>query len=239
MKPSRWRITETFTTRLLGSAPADKDVYRNYIADKKIETEEKRRRFANDRGMDEPVAVGTVEQEVDSIREESGGTTFHNNLGQNEENGDPGQGLHLLDYQIKGFFKEAAEVLQGEHGVKQPRSKLDNFLFVYPRCIYIRDGDRILTEPDGKLERPLLGRTMQGPRVSLACSEMINPGRTISYEVELLPYVKSGSGKEARSIDVDRFIEMLLEYGARKGRGQWRNGGNGRFRFEMKPTFPG
>ena len=80
------------------------------------------------------------------------------------------EGIFLYDYHIKGFLKEAGNVLKESVKVKALRSKLDNFVFVFPRKIRLQDF------PDGVLERPLRGMTAQGPRVSLAKSDMVNAG---------------------------------------------------------------
>ena len=230
MKPYRYRITETFLTRLLGTAPASKEVYESFIA-KKREKEAGRRRKASVRlGVETAPVTGTAVEEVETIDEEAGITVFHRDLGEKTEAGEDGQGLFFLDYQVAGYWKETAEILQQEHGIKQPRSKFDNFVYVMPRRVYITDADgKVLTKADGRLERPLRAMTMQGPRVSLACSEVVNPGRTITYELYVLPYLKKGSGRDAKAVDVDGLIEMLCDHGRLKGRGQWRNGGNGRF----------
>lgn len=235
---AKFTITETFTTRLLGSAPANKEVYREYIAKKKLEAEEKRRKHAERTGTVSVPPSGSVEEEVETINEDVGLTVFHNDIGQTTEAGEPGQGLFLFDYQVCGFWKEAAEILVEEHGIKQPRSKLDNYLLVEPRRIYIRDAaGAILTKADHRIERPLRAMTMQGPRVSLACSEVVEPGRTVSYTVDFLPYLKRGSGKEAKAADIDEFVKMIVAFAQRKGRGQWRNGGNGKFSAVVKPVL--
>jgi len=46
----KFLIQEIFTTRLLGSAPANREVYQQYIASKKTEAEEKRRKHAERTG---------------------------------------------------------------------------------------------------------------------------------------------------------------------------------------------
>jgi hypothetical protein len=125
----------------------------------------------------------------------------------------------FYDYQVKGFVKEAGRIFNGLHGVKNLRSKIDNLLFVTPRQIP-------LIVPDGAgieyLERPLRAETAQGPRVALARSEMLPAGTAFRCSLE----VYEGPITE----DV---IRDLLTYGSRKGLGQWRNGGYGRFEFKL------
>jgi len=156
VEPVRFRVVEVFQTRVLGTAPANKEVYQDYIASKKIEAEEKKRKFAERTGTPVTPSVGTIEEEIESVNEEGGVTVFHNDLGQKTEAGEDGKGLHFLNYQVAGFYKEAAEVLSELHGIPMVRSKLDNYAVVEPRRVYITDAEgKILTKPDDKLERPL------------------------------------------------------------------------------------
>ncbi len=230
MKFQRFKVTEQFTTRLLGTSPASKEVYEAYINKKRREEEERRKKAAARLGVETAPVAGTAVEEVETIDEEAGITVFHNDLLQKTEAGEDGKGLFLLDYQVAGYWKETAEILQGEHGIKQPRSKFDNFVYIQPRRVYIQDVDgKVLQKADGRLERPLRAMTMRGPRVSLACSEIVNPGRWISYELTILPFLKKGSGREAKAVDVDWLVDFIASHGQLKGRGQWRNGGNGKF----------
>lgn len=234
--PVKFKIKETFTTRLLGTAPANKDVYAEYIASRKAAAEEKKRKFAERSGLPVTPNVGTEVEEEETINEEGGVTVFHADLGLKTESGEDGKGVFLYDYQIAGFYKEAAEILMELHGIPMVRSKLDNLAMIEPRRVYITDANGgILQKPDGKLERPLRAMTMQGPRVSLACSEVVNPGRKIEYTLSILPFLKSGRGKEGKKVELEKFVKMLVQFGERKGRCQWRNGGNGKFTATVTP----
>ena len=153
--------------------------------------------------------------------EKKGATGFHSDS----------QGLFVYDYFVKGFLKEAADNLKGVKtegplGIKNARSKVDNFVFIGPRRIYLLGPDGVpIREPHGHLERPLRAMTMQGPRVSLVGSDFVREGTRLQFEIIVMP-------SEFRR----QHIEMLLEYGLLKGFGQWRNGGYGRFaveRFEV------
>lgn len=175
-----------FITEMLGTVTKDPEVYRTYIESKKPETE----------GEDEYLTVEKTE--------EKGWTGFHKD----------DHGLFIYNYMIKGFLKNAGNVLKDNLKVKALRSKLDNFLFVSPRRIYLG-----VDKPDGVIERPLRAMTMKGPRVSLIRSDMINAGRTIDFELTLIPH------KEINWA----LIENLFEYGKLMGLGQFRNGGYGQF----------
>jgi len=235
MKTTKFAIRETFTTRLLGTAPADKEVYQEFILKKRSELEERKRKMADRTDRPSQPTPGTPAEELETVNEEAGMTVFHGDLGQKAEDGTDGKGIFLYDYQVGGYWKEAAEILGPEHGIKQPRSKLDNYLLIEPRRIYILDDKgAVLPKADHRIERPLRAMTMQGPRVSLACSEVVNPGRQIEYTVDFMPFLKEGSGKEAKAVDLEKFVQMILAFAARKGRGQWRNGGNGKFTATWK-----
>jgi len=146
------------------------------------------------------------------------------NVAQIEEKGWTGfledeNGLFVYDYFIKGFLKHAANVLKDVLKVKALRSKLNDFVFVMPRKIYF--GKKL---PDGVIERPLRAMTVQGPRVSLARSDYIEAGTQFEFEICLYPphpEIKPGT------------IRSLLDYGRFMGLGQFRNGGYGRFSYEI------
>lgn len=127
---------------------------------------------------------------------------------------------YLEDYTIKGFFKDSCGVLRKVPGtisskVKAFKKEIDGLVFAYPREI-------ILHMPDGLdyCQRPLRAATPQGERVSLAKSESAPAGTWIEFEIECLTETM-----------YDLVVE-LLDYGAKRGMGQWRNSGKGRFTWE-------
>jgi len=149
--------------------------------------------------------LGTLPEEL-----EKGTTAFHKLDGQ----------PIFYDYQVKGFLKEAGQVFNGKDGMpKSLRSKIDNLVFPGPRQIEIHlpDGAAV-----GFCERPLRAQTAQGPRTSLARSEEIPAGSWFECTLKVYP---GEIGEKA--------LRELLSYGADKGIGQWRNGGKGRFSFEL------
>lgn len=183
----RWRLLEP----VLGTVPKDKEVFTNYIAEKAKTAEEKEQ----------------AAQDVERVSEEAesrGWTGFYVD--------DEGRPV-LMDYQFKGFLKNAGNILKDALGVKNLRSHVEQTVFVSPRMMVLAD------ETDGVLERPLRAMTMQGPRVSLARSDRINPGR--DYELKLT--VLEGSKV------TEKVLRGILSYGELSGLLQWRNGGYGRF----------
>ncbi len=179
----------TLLEPMLGTVPKNKEVFSRYIANERT-------------GQDE---IANVPE-----GEESGYTGFFTN---------PDGSIFLFNYHIKGFLKEAGNILKEELGVKNLRNKIDNYVFVFPRRIPLKD------EPDGTMERPLRGMTPQGPRVSLAKSDIVDAGLTMDFSVKVLKH------KEL----TEELIEKLLDYGALKGLGQWRNASWGSFTWERLP----
>lgn len=200
-------VTATFIEPILGTAPKNEEIYRDFIGSKAPD-------------------ASTVEDEVAAIGAdavtEKGMTVFPRNA-----DGKP----IIWDYQIKGFFKDACGMLsrvggKSEDGKKKKvneSSKLtaykkiiDGLIFVTPRQIPILFDGEI-----GTCQRPLRAQTMQGERVSLAISEEIQDGAKIEFDVVCLADEHEAAVKE------------WLDYGILRGLGQWRNSGKGRFVCEI------
>lgn len=212
---SKYLVTLTTTEQMLGSAPADPEIYKSFIATKKLKDDK-------DKAAGEKLAElnaqekALAEEEIKLLpQDDKGVTVFRRNAG----------GLVLMDFQIRGFLKEAAEAVSGIWGV---RSKIDKWVFVKERIIPVRRNGAQVTAADGLLERPLRAQTMQGPRVALACSEKLEPGVTVQFTIIVFPL-----GESKGKLDEDT-IKSWLEYGAFNGLGQWRTGSNGRFTFKME-----
>lgn len=175
-------------TEMLGTVPKNKDVYRDYIESKR------------------PVESGKIEDETETVGqlEEKGWTGFHSDE----------KGLFVYDYFIKGFFKNAANVLKESFKITAFRSKLNDYLFISPRRVYLG-----LKEPAGVIERPLRGQTAQGPRIALARSDFVPAGTKISFRLEVI---------ENKKFKTDH-VKELMDYGRYLGLGQFRNGSYGRF----------
>lgn len=187
-----YTVKLTFTTELLGTAPMDGHLYTRYIADK--------------------VAEEVADEEVATITEEKGVTGFR------RENDIP----ILLDYMIKGFFKETCSMLRRNPKylstkIRAFKKIVDGMVFVEPRFIPI-----VTDHPVTYLERPLRASTPQGERVALAKSEMVQPSATVAFSLFILD----------PSINRD-ILEEWFGYGAFRGMGQWRNASYGRFSYEL------
>lgn len=127
----------------------------------------------------------------------------------------------VWDYQWKGFLKDAFGSLKKIPGtecgkIKAYKKEIDGLIFVYPRRIPFE-----MTGEVGICQRPLRASTAQGERVALASSETVPEGSSMIFEIECL-----------LDSHVKAVIESL-EYGCRRGFGQWRNSGKGRFHYEI------
>lgn len=200
LQPNSMTIMIEFTHPLLGTAPGNPDLYAEFIGSKSADAE---------KVADELASLPAEELEA------KGKTVFHR-----DDNGNP----VLLDYQVKGMIKEAFKVFTEFGNIKlankQEISKytvqrvVDNFVYIYPREIPLQLPDD--TEID-ECVRPLRAKTMRGERVSLACSERAPSGTKIFVTIEWL------------NPSLEKVIRDALDYGEKKGIGQWRNSGMGRF----------
>ena len=155
-------IKLTFTEPLLGTSPANGDIYRDFIGSKAPDAQSLE---------DEVAALGA------DVVAEKGMTVF-----PQMEDGRP----FLYDYQIKGFFKDSCGGLRKVNGsesskIKAYKKEIDKLIVPQPR--------QIPSDFEGemqKCERPLRASTAQGERISLACSEQIPAGATCEFDVALL-----------------------------------------------------
>ena len=162
MEKYEMKIRITFMEELLGTASANPDIHREYIASKAPDAE----------SLEEEVeAIG-----VDAALEKSM-TVFPRNEG--------GQPI-LFDYQVKGFFKDSTAALRKVPGskaskVKAYKKEIDGLLFVFPRMIPLD-----MPSPLSTCSRPLRAQTAQGERVALSTSEAAPAGTTVKLTVMAL-----------------------------------------------------
>lgn len=155
------------------------------------------------------------EEEFETVEdvEEAGWTGFHSDE----------TGLFVYDYFIRGFIKESCRVAAL---FPAPVTKVDRFLFVFPRRIYLLDSHgKPKKKPDGVIERPLRAMTMRGPRVTVARSDYVDSGTVLRFGLHNLN----------PQIFTQQILIDLLAYGEYQGLGQWRNASYGRFKFDMTP----
>ena len=189
------KVKLTFTEPILGTSPANDDVYRDFIGSKAPD-------------------AATVDDEVASLGAdavvEKGMTVF-----PRLEDGTP----FLYDYQIKGFFKDTCGGLRKVKGtesskIKAYKKEIDKLIFPEPRKIpIVFDGEM------GECQRPLRAQTAQGERVSLAISEEIPAGAQIEVSVTCLSDDHEKAVREW--LDYGRFSGIGQWRNSGKGRFTW------------------
>lgn len=188
-----------FTEAMLGTAPKNKDIYSKFIESKQAEGR--------------PDTVG--DKETDGVPEIDG---FQGWTGFREDE----KGLYLLDYMLKGALKEAGNTLKEELKETNLKSKINKYVFVFPRKIYILDENKApLKAPDGIFERPLRAQTAQGERIALAKSDQVNAGRRLEFEIHLP--IEATPIKHIHTV-----LDRCMGYWRYMGLGQFRNGSFGR-----------
>lgn len=126
------------------------------------------------------------------------------------------EGPLLMDYQVMGHLKEMGNIVKDVVKVTALRSKIAKWCYVRPRRIHFT-----LASPVKELTRPLRAETAQGPRVTLATSEVIGTCSQIRFSVYFIP-----NGEVTPKL----IATMLDAYGSFRGMGQWRGGGWGTYR---------
>lgn len=149
----------------------------------------------------------------------------------NKEKNLPMVGSHM----IYGFMKAAAEAigrtLPKKNGtIMQSTSYTQSIINQHVRCEerYITFDRDILRQPNGEpayFQRSLRAMTAQGPRISLAKSEVVPEGAKLRFTLKVLQ--NSPLTPEA--------INQLFQYGQLKGLGQWRSADYGNFIAEVMP----
>lgn len=162
MEMKQLKVRITFIESVLGSTPANEDIYRDYIGSKAEDAK-------------------TVEDEVKALGVEAvteKGKTIFSKL----EDGTP----FMYDYHIKGFFKDTCGGLRKvpdtlSSKIKAFKKEIDKLVFIKERKIPIVFDGKI-----GECQRPLRASTMQGERVSIAISEEIPAGATMEFTIVYL-----------------------------------------------------
>lgn len=183
----------TYTDKLLGTLAGDPEIATEHILNK------------HPNGKPAQDEVESLETAAETLVK--GSTVFHKM--------DDGTPL-LYDYMIKGFFKDAASMLNRalpkDKQLKAHKKIIDGLIFPKPRQIKINLSGGITI-----CERPLRGQTAQGERIALVRSEAAPAGSTIRFEIHCLDE------------KLFKAIRSWLDYGEFRGMGQWRNSGKGRF----------
>ena len=203
------KIKITFTEEVLGSSPANPEIYSDYIGSKSPD-------------------ASTIEEEVEALGADAVAEKQMTIFPKTKE-GAP----FIYDYQIRGYFKEVCGILKQIEDTESSKitankKLIDNYIFIAERQIVIdTHGEAV-----GVCQRPLRAQTAQGERVALAMSETIPAGSSIEFTV-VMTADKSKASKSKKSADYEAALIEWLDYGKYKGFGQWRNSGKGRFVYEI------
>lgn len=138
------------------------------------------------------------------------------------------------DHMIYGFMKAASEAIcragaRGKGEVLKSSSYTSSIInqHVRLRDQFIAFDKDIVRNADGTPkynQRSLRAMTAQGPRVSLAKSEVVEAGAKLSFVMNVYP----GSPL------TEEHIRKIFDYGQFSGLGQWRNAGYGMFTYTME-----
>jgi len=195
MEKHELKVRLTFIEPILGTSPANEEIYREFIGSKSPD-------------------AATVDDEVAAIGAdavvEKGMTVF-----PRLEDGTP----FLYDYQIKGFFKDTCGGLRKvadtqSSGIKAFKKEIDKLIFPEPRCIPIR-----FTGEMRECQRPLRAQTAAGERISLAISEEIPAGATVEFTV--VCFSKAHVKAVREWLDYGRFSGIGQWRNSGKGRFTW------------------
>lgn len=202
---TKLNVRLTLTEEALGTMSANKELHREYIASKAPDA----------KSTEEEVAALGVEA-VD----EKGRTVFPRmTIGEDEDV------PFIFDYQLKGFFKDAAKMMKKVRGsecakVRAYRQAIDGLLFIDQRKVPWLTADHKPAHVGPTCERPLRASTPMGERIALSSSETVPAGSILEFGIilldkSLLPMVKE-----------------CLAYGQLRGLLQWRNSGKGTFTWQ-------
>lgn len=140
----------------------------------------------------------------------------------------------VSDHMFYGFLKAAAEAI-GRTMTKKNATMLQSISYTqsiinqHVRCEqeFIPFDKDIRRNEDGSvsyLQRSLRAMTAQGPRISLAKSEVVEAGATLEFTLKILP--NSPLNEEV--------LRTLFAYGEFTGLGQWRSSGKGMFKVDVE-----
>ncbi len=138
------------------------------------------------------------------------------------------------DHMIYGFMKAASEAIcrtkegRGKGVILESASYTSSVINQHVRCEkqFIPFDRDIKRDEQGRpffFQRSLRAMTAQGPRVSLAKSEVVEAGSKLHFKLKVI----KGSPLKREH------IQRIFDHGEIVGLGQWRNSGRGMFTYEM------
>lgn len=195
----------TLTEEALGTSSSSKELHKEYIASKAPDA----------RSTEEEVAALGVE----AVDEK--GRTVSPRMAVGDDDDVP----FVYDYQLKGFFKDAAKMLKKVSGsecskVRAYKQAIDGLIFIDQRKIPWMAEDGTPAHVGPTCERPLRASTPMGERIAISSSETVPAGSHLDFGIILLDKTLLPMVKEC------------LTYGRLRGLCQWRNSGKGTFTWE-------
>ena len=202
----RLGVRLTLTEEALGTSSSSRELHKEYIASKAPDAKSTE---------EEVAALG-----VDAV-DEKGRTVF-----PRMTVGDDTDVPFVYDYQIKGFFKDAAKMMKKVSGsecskVRAYKQAIDGLVFVDRRKIPWMTADGTPAHVGPTCERPLRASTAMGERIAISSSETVPAGSHLDFGIVLLD--KS----------LMPMVRECLAYGRLRGLCQWRNSGKGTFTWEV------
>jgi hypothetical protein len=207
------RVRLTMMTDVLGTAPKTESLYTDYVASKAPQD------------VDTSDELETAPFDPDA---KQGWTGFHSDE----------HGWGVMDYMVKGYLKAACGALRRvdkitlSSQVRAYKKILTELVFPEPRLINFHLPDDYVPPEDvespgagipalPRFERAIRAQTPRGERTALVASDKIPAGSYLDVKIIIM---------DASRRDL---IFELLDYGRFLGLGQWRNGGYGRFTWEL------
>lgn len=195
----------TLTEEALGTSSSSKELHKEYIASKAPDAKSTE---------DEVAALG-----VDAVDEK--GRTVFPRMAMGDDDDVP----FVYDYQLKGFFKDAAKMMKKVSGsecskVRAYKQAIDGLIFIDQRKIPWMAEDGTPAHVGPTCERPLRASTPMGERIAISSSETVPAGSHLDFGIILLDKTLLPMVKEC------------LTYGRLRGLCQWRNSGKGTFTWE-------
>lgn len=142
------------------------------------------------------------------------------------------------DHMIYGFMKAACEAIgrcKKDGETKKKGTPLESISYTqalinqHVRCReqFITFDKDVKRKDDGEiffLQRSLRAMTAQGPRITLAKSEVVPAGAKLSFTLSVME----------DSPLTEKILRKIFDYGEQTGLGQWRNAGHGMFEYELE-----
>lgn len=216
----KYRCRLTFEGPILGSLPANADVYESFVLKRGVEAAKKQRESSlvavTNGHLPAPVKTITGDDfDFTSAEKEAFAPDPEGLQGRSVFDRDRAGRPLLGAYVIKGFLKEAARARAKQGGITSTVvayiQTIDVHLHILPPKIVLNTSQS--EDVDPWFGRSLRAQTPQGPRVTLKSSEQLGPKTYPDFEiVVMLPKVVT-----------EDLLREWFDFGLYHGLGEWRN----------------